>query len=348
MLCALLIQKILCISEITLLVNILSLSSELRDLCGFSTVPHPSQFTRFKQDFVDDLNMLFVHLVDLTEPICKQISPYLSDILISYTTGIEPYFQENNLKLFDSLFRNYKRLLKDNPAVNTHSYTCAKMPKEAHANKEVKLLYMNGHYCYSLKCSLLTNGLGIIRHVNFMDSDLDISSFNSVNEAKDEYDSKTLIPTLKKYFSLHGNFSYKYFLGDAGFDSNDNYDYLYNVKKIIPIIPINSRNTKDLPVPGFTEDGIPTCPRDFSLPMKYDGISKEQGRSTRIKWLCPKSSKSKKSRKTHYTLSCDNPCTTSKCDRVFQVPVNSNIRLNSVIPRNSKKWQDLYKISTIN
>jgi len=347
MLCALLIQKILCINETSLLVNVLSLSSELRELCGFTKVPHPSQFTRFKQDFLKELNMLFVHLVDLTEPICKQISPYLSDILISDTTGIEPYVQENNPKFFDSLFKNYKRLFKGNPSVDAHSYTCSKMPKEAHVNNDIKLSYMNGHYCYSLKCSLITNGLGIIRHVSFMDSDLDISCFQSASAAKDEYDSKTLIPTLKNYFNLHSSFHYKYFIGDAGFDSNDNYDYLYNSKGIIPIIPINPRNTKDLPLPGFTEDGIPTCPRDPSLFMIHDGISKEQGRAPRIKWLCPKASKTKKSGKTQYSLSCDNPCSTSKCGRVIQVPVKSNVRLHSEIPRSTKKWADLYKIRTI-
>ncbi|EGD50080.1 hypothetical protein TheetDRAFT_3112, partial [Thermoanaerobacter ethanolicus JW 200] len=63
-------------------------------------------------------------------------------------------------------------------------------------------------------------------------------------ESKDLYDSKTLIPSLKEFFNLHPNFSYRYFLGDAGFDSFDNYKYLFSEHGIIPIIPINPRNSK--------------------------------------------------------------------------------------------------------
>lgn len=347
MLCALVIQKILCISETSIFLNVLSLSSELRELCGFTKIPHASQFTRLKKKFTKELNSFLNHLVDLTEPICKQIAPELSDILISDTTGIEAYVKENNPKFFETLLRNNKRFFKNNPNFNTHSYTCKQMPKDTYANKEIKLAYMNGHYCYSLKCSLITNGLGIIRHINFPDNDSDLFEFDDGNQAKDNYDSKTLIPTLDRYFNIHNDFNYKYFLGDAGFDSNDNYDYLYNTKGIIPVIPINPRNTKLLPVPGFTEDGIPTCPKDSSLLMKHDGTSKEKGRAARIKWLCPKVKKIRKNNKTQYILSCDNPCTDSKCGRVIQVPIKNNLRLHSVIPRNSEKWVSLYKIRTI-
>ncbi|ABY91700.1 ISNCY family transposase [Thermoanaerobacter sp. CM-CNRG TB177] len=44
MLTALIIQKILSIPTIQLLVYILGLSKELRELCGFSRVPNASQF----------------------------------------------------------------------------------------------------------------------------------------------------------------------------------------------------------------------------------------------------------------------------------------------------------------
>ena len=51
----------------------MKLSRELRDFCGFDKVPDDSNFTRFKQDFLTDLQTLFDRLVDLTEPICQQI-----------------------------------------------------------------------------------------------------------------------------------------------------------------------------------------------------------------------------------------------------------------------------------
>jgi len=46
-------------------------------------------------------------------------------------------------------------------------------------------------------------------------------------------------------------------------------------------------------------------------------------------------------------LTCDNPCTTSKCGRVVQVSINSDYRLNTSVPRNTQQWQDLHKIKTV-
>lgn len=46
-----------------------------------------------------------------------------------------------------------------------------------------------------------------------------------------------------------------------------------------------------MPEPGFNEDGIPTCPNDSTLPMKFDRITRGKNRADRIKWLCPKSKK---------------------------------------------------------
>lgn len=51
--------------------------------------------------------------------------------------------------------------------------------------------------------------------------------------------------------------------------------------------------------------------------------------------------------KTQYILTCENPCTTSKCGKIYQVPIDNNIRMHTVIPRNSSKWNNLYKTKTI-
>ena len=65
---------------------------------------------------------------------------------------------------------------------------------------------------------------------------------------KNEYYTKSLIPTLDKFFSKH-DFKYEYFLGDAGFEAVDNYKYLYADHNIKPIIPL--RRAPSLPEPGF-------------------------------------------------------------------------------------------------
>lgn len=345
MISALILKSILSIADTSLFINILNLSSELRDICCFTTVPNASQFSRFKINFEKDLKTFFDYLVEITEPICNEIDSYLNNILVVDTTGIEAYVNENNPKKFDTLLRQSKIFGKDIPNFNAHSYTCSKMPKVSYANPEIKLSYMNGHYCYALKTSIVTNGLGIIRDIDFLnDKTTDITEAATASEAKDKYDSKSLIPTLNKFFSKH-DFKYKYFLGDAGFDAVDNYKYLYKDNNIIPIIPL--RRAPSSPMPGFNENGIPTCPNDTKLPMKFDGITREKGRSDRIKWLCPKSKKTRINGKTQYILTCENPCTTSTCGKIYQVPIDNNIRMHTVVPRNSDEWNTLYKKRTI-
>ena len=349
MLTALIIKMILSIADISLLINVLNLSSELKTLCGFSRVPNASQFSRLKIDFEDDFLMFFNNLVEITEPICRRLSPNLAAILVVDTTGIEGYVKENNPKAFDSVMRNTRKFSKNIPNFNAHSYACSQMPKESLSNKDIKLSYINGHYCYSRKVALVTNGLGIIRHIDFYNSDnsINIADAKSGAEHKDNYDAKSLIPVLNNFFNYHPDFKYKYFLGDAGFDAIQNYKYLYKDHDIIPIIPLNPRATKNIGKPKISDNGIPTCPKDDSLHMKFDGSSKEKGRPLRLKWLCPKSKKTAVKGKTTYILSCENPCTTSPCGRMHHTTVNDNYRLNTIIPRGSDKWIHLYKIRTI-
>ena len=86
MLKALLIQRIFSIPTDTLLIVFLKFSQELRDFCGFDVVPDGSKFTRFKQDFLSDLQSMFDHLVDLTEPICQNLDPALAFMTIFDTS----------------------------------------------------------------------------------------------------------------------------------------------------------------------------------------------------------------------------------------------------------------------
>lgn len=78
---ALILQKIFNIPSDTLLILILNLSSEVRSFCGIDNVPDNSKWTRFKQDFSDYLQEMFIALVDFTEPICQSIEPELANML---------------------------------------------------------------------------------------------------------------------------------------------------------------------------------------------------------------------------------------------------------------------------
>ncbi len=227
---ALIIQRIFSIPTDRLLLTFLHFSKPLRDFCGFSKVPDASKITRFKQDFLEDLQTVFDNLVDLTEPICQAIDSAKADMTIFDSSGIEAFVAENSSKYANRIIRQLKAYAKAmNFADNYDPYkaTYGSMPSHASANPEIRQLYINGHFCYVFKFGIVTNGLGIIRHISFynrefMASHPDIvveKKSGSPDEDKCAHDSKLLIPTLKDFFKKHPLINPKIFLGDAAFDS---------------------------------------------------------------------------------------------------------------------------------
>ncbi len=112
MLRALLLQLIFSIPTTSLLIVFLKYSQELRDFCGFDVVPDASKFTRFKQDFLLDLQSMFDHLVNLTEPICQRIDKHKASMLLFDTSGIETWVTENNPKYANRIIRQLKTFKK--------------------------------------------------------------------------------------------------------------------------------------------------------------------------------------------------------------------------------------------
>ena len=73
MLKLLILQKILGIPTDKLMLTILTLSRELREFCGFETVPDASLLSRFRERYLSYLQSAFEMLVNMTEPICREI-----------------------------------------------------------------------------------------------------------------------------------------------------------------------------------------------------------------------------------------------------------------------------------
>lgn len=168
---ALILQKIYSIPTDALLIIFLKTSKELRDFCGFTKVPDASKFTRFKQEFLEHLIVLFEKLVDYTEPICKAIDSKLATTLVYDTSGIEAYVTENNPKYTSNLIRQLKSANKGNPNVDPYRLAYGLMPSHSSADKSIKQMHINGHFCYVHKFGIVTNGLGIVRHISFLDDD---------------------------------------------------------------------------------------------------------------------------------------------------------------------------------
>lgn len=326
MLKALLIQRIFSIPTDTLLIVFLKYSQELRDFCGFSVVPDASKFTRFKQDFLMDLQSMFDNLVDITEPICQRIDSNLASMTIFDTSGIEAWVTENNPKYANRIIKQLKAFAKANNFDKNYD--------------PYKAAY----------------GLGIVRDITFYNKDFlnahpDIvveKKSDSPDEDKSLADSKALLPVLIDFFQKHPLMNPKTFLGDAAFDTIEIYKTLFKdlgfEKAFIPL-----RVKLSLEENGYTfnENGIPCCPHDPTLPMKREGSKSHlKSKLPTMKFVCPKmkweyNHETKTKRRVCH---CENPCTTSPCGRMIYVYPEKNLRAYPGVERGSAEWDATYKI----
>jgi len=340
-----LLQKILGITLDSTMLTILRLSRELLEYCGFDKVPDASKITRFKKDFVYYIKLMFDRLVEITEPICRELDAKKASYLIYDPTGIEANVAENNPKFLNAKLDNAKKLAKKNPELNAHALAYASMPETAAANPFVKQQYINGHFCYAHKAGVLSNGLGIVRDIAFFDEAFKSKHPEVVSQKTDNpeldkeiSDSASLKPVLSDFFAAHPTFSYTTFLGDSAFDKYDHYTMLKNEFHFERMaIPLNLRNSSDKHN-DFDENGVPLCPLD-KTPFTFLGESRGENRSARFKWVCHKSIRDGSKR----VCSCEAPCTHSSYGRCVYTYPDKNLRLYPGIPRGTDHWDNLYR-----
>ena len=357
MLWALIIQRIFSVPTDTLLITFLKFSKELREFCGFKKVPDASKFTRFKQDFLTDLQSMFHNLVDITEPICQEIDKAKASMTIFDTSGIEAFVTENNPKFANriiSQLKSYKKTMKLDNSFDPYKAAYGSMPSHASANDEIKQLYINGHFCYVYKFGMITNGLGIVRDLSFFDKKflnehpeiIIEKKSDSPDEDKSLHDSKALVPVLEDFFKKHPLINPNIFLGDSAFDSATIYkSLLQDLHFSKAYIPLNSRSKITNPDCPINDHGIPCCPKDPSLPMKPEGTSKRKNGLVRYKFACPKVKWTKSSNgKYKRQCYCDNPCSNSSCGRMFYIYPEKDLRAYPGTLRGTEEWDETYKI----
>ena len=368
---ALIIQRIFSIPTDSLLLVFLQYSWHLREFCGFNKVPDASKLTRFKQDFLEDLQAVFNHLVDLTEPICQAIDSSRAAMAIFDSSGIEAWVTENNPKYANHIIRqlkSYAKAMHFDKNYDPYKAAYGSMPSHAAANPDIKQLFIDGHFCYAYKFGIVTNGLGIVRHIDFYNKDffekhpeiiLEKKS-DSPDEDKSVHDARLLIPTLQDLFAAHPLINPNTFLGDAAFDSAKLYKELLSGDTFgrdtdgnglhfqKAYIPLNSRSGLEGNDYSVNENGIPCCPNDRSLPMKHEGTSKRKNGIVRYKFICPKVKweKNPSTGKYHRVCHCDSPCTSSPCGRMVYLYPEKDLRTYPGTVRGTEEWNDTYKIRT--
>lgn len=304
-----------------------------------------------------DLQSLFESLVDATEPICQTIDKELASMTIFDTLGIEAFVTENNPKFVNRIISQLKMYAKYKgfgKSYDPHKAAYGSMPSHASANPSVKQLYINGHFCYVFKFGMVTNGLGIVRNIQFYNDtffkghpEIEVAKkSDSPNEDKSVHDARLLIPTLIDFFTKHPVIDPKTFLGDSAFDSVAIYKALFqDLHFEKAYIPLNNRSKLKNANCTINDDGIPCCPHDPSLAMKYEGPYKPKDGTTRFKFVCPKMSWMKgMDGKYRRACQCDTPCTDSPSGRMIYVYPEKDLRAYPGAIRGTVEWDNTYKI----
>jgi IS5 family transposase/transposase len=146
-----------------------------------------------------------------------------------------------------------------------------------------------------------------------------------------ESDTTHMKPLLKKAGANQEKTQAEAVISDKGYDSQENNTFVYRECKAAPIIPIRER--KDMQLPDICNaKGTPLC--SCGLAMVYWGRD-----GNYLKYRCP------------YVLGkseCKSRfrCTSSPYGYVLKLPIAEDVRRHPPIPRESRKWERLYKMRT--
>lgn len=147
-------------------------------------------------------------------------------------------------------------------------------------------------------------------------------------------DTTQLKPLLEKRDALLPDTPLQLVAADGGYDSKANILAIIE-RGAIPIIPLNPGNQKE--PPGITNTlGTPLCP--IGLPMMYWGRDGHY-----LKYRCPEKSGNLCCLKEHKAVS---RCSTSDYGLVVKLNIADDPRRHVPVPRETKKWERLYKLRT--
>ena len=149
--------------------------------------------------------------------------------------------------------------------------------------------------------------------------------------AANEADTTYLKPLLQKAKVDQEKKRPEIVITDKGYDSQENNTYVYQDCKAAPIIPI--REFKDAQLADICNpQGTPLC--SCGLAMVYWGRDGQY-----LKYRCPYAL-GKAECKSRFR------CSSSPYGYVLKLPIAQDVRRHPPVPRESKKWERLYKMRT--
>jgi IS5 family transposase len=290
-------------------VRLLKKDKETRLICGFSkdNLPGEDALGRFLAKLVKH-SALFDELIQDLVNSLRELLPGFGAYLAVDSTDILAYANGYREHPADTDGK-WGAKKKGNSKATDQS----KVEKKKGEKKEPEVYYWFGYKLHLVIDALYELPLAFI--------------LTTANEADTTY----LKPLLQKAKVDQEQTRSKVIITDKGYDSQENNTYVYKDCKATPIIPI--REFKDAQLPDICNaQGTPLC--SCGLAMVYWGRD-----GNYLKYRCPHAL-GKAECKSRFR------CTSSPYGYVLKLPIAEDIRRHPPVPRESKKWERLYKMRT--
>jgi hypothetical protein len=290
----------------------------LADMCGFDTgkIPDASQFSRFLSSTNNhDVEELFHN----SGKLLVEHKVASLDVLIADSKPIKANTKHNNPKNPNRSL-DKKKNIKRNPTATLSYYSYLKQPS---GKKKKEFSYFWGYRTHVL---ISREGIPLIE----------------ITLPNNQTDGKVAKKLLKKLVRVYGQKKGRIFLGDAGYDDRELYNFIVDQLKAEPFIPLNKRNQQ--PEKNLGSHGLPLC--QAGLEMKFGGISPD-GFRTRKKFRCPIIAGNRKE-KAKLPKQCPiehkHFCQGKRYGCTAYIDITDDYRKQ--VPHESKRYKDRYKERT--
>lgn len=288
----------------------------ITEMCGFEIgcIPDESQFYRFLKETPNSQIEKMHHRANKKLAERGVIS---KDTFIFDSKPVKAATKENNLKNPNRNTSDRKKKPKRNPAATLGYYSY----QQQEARKRNFMFYW-----------------GYRTHVIISKEGIPLVEVTLPNNHTDAKVAKKLIRKLKRVFGFKKGAK---FIGDAGYDEKDLYDFIVEQIKCKAFIPVNPRNKQENKTLG--PHGAPIC--EAGIEMKSAGICKEKTR-TRIKFWCPVKTSKKIARKYPEGCPVDHTRFTQGkqygCTKYLDITNDARAK----VPRDSAYYKNNYKLRT--
>jgi len=301
-----LINQCLTIAEV---VRLLKRDKETRLICGFSKddMPGEDALGRFLKKLLKHAALFDAFIQDLVNQL-RELLPGFGAKLAVDSTDILAY--ANGYRAHPSdIDARWGAKKKINRKAKDLSATEEKQGKK----KEPEVYYWFGYKLHLVIDALYELPLAFI--------------LTPANEADTTY----LKPLLQKAKVDQEKTRPEVVITDKGYDSQENNTFVFQECKATPIIPIRERKEAQLP-DICNAQGTPLC--SCGLKMVYWGRD-----GNYLKYRCPYAL-GKAECKSRFR------CSSSPYGYVLKLPIAEDVRRHPPLPRESKKWERLYRMRT--